>query len=161
MHYSGIKSIEELVKRSVETFQGSDGYSPQGIHQRPDISKPAEGVNTPMQVQQEQGNPFSTSIKDKDKGYEIQQLSQPEKAKKSSQQILLRIVHVDAKKGASVIPSNCPAKGRVNDYGKTDKGGPACSFKGDSCPYFVNATFKLDDYFKEVTCNVDEKFKEI
>jgi hypothetical protein len=161
MRYSNAKSIEDFVKRSIETFAGSEGYSPQGTHQRPDVEKPMEGTDVPTSIQPAQPfeqNPFITESADKP--YEIQDPEILEAGKRASQQILLRTIYVDAKKGASIIPSNCPAKGRVDDYKKTPRGGPACAFEGDLCPYFANAMFKLDDYYKEIKCTVDEKVKE-
>ena len=56
--------------------------------------------------------------------------------------------------GATVIPVNCPAKGRKDDYGKDEKGGPACVFRGTNCPYFSSASFMLNDFSKKIICNL-------
>jgi hypothetical protein len=97
-------------------------------------------------------NTVSKGIHLKDSGNKTEaQPAQP--IKQANLEILLSNISVNSKQGATVIPSRCPAVARAQDYGKTDTGDAACVFHGKNCPYFDEAGFVLEDYYKIIKCN--------
>ena len=71
--------------------------------------------------------------------------------KRSQVEVLLNFIEWN--KGCTVRPFKCPAIGRKNDYGKDMEGEPVCILKDKRCPYFVLASFSLEDYEKKIMCN--------
>ena len=78
-------------------------------------------------------------------------------AKHAKLEVLLKNITADAESGTTVVPVKCPGVGRVDDYPENDKGQPVCVHHGDNCPYFGDASFDLDTYYKQITCLVDKK----
>lgn len=75
--------------------------------------------------------------------------------KKSELEVLLSSINVE-RDGATIYPTNCPGKGRVRNMLTDDNGNPACMVRGESCPYFLNSEFKLEDYTKSIKCGVGD-----
>jgi len=71
-------------------------------------------------------------------------------------EILLMGILVDAEDGTTVVPANCPAKGREDNYGKDDKDRPACVYKNTVCPYFEQSMFALNDFTKRIFCTFEK-----
>jgi hypothetical protein len=132
MEFKGKNSLEELIKSAYEI--NPEGTETSVVNQKATDEKPL-GENVPV----------------------VKQPEQP--LKQSSLDVLLSIVMVSSKNGATVYPVRCPGKGRVQDYGEDAEGKPACVFNGNNCPYFGDAMFNLDDYFKQIKCMVDERQK--
>jgi hypothetical protein len=74
--------------------------------------------------------------------------------KSANAEVLLNHMKISNKNETVVIPVRCPAVGRKEDYGKDDKGNPACIFLGKPCKYFLDATFNLEEYEKNIKCAV-------
>ena len=70
-----------------------------------------------------------------------------ELTKEAQVEVLLNFIEWN--KGCTVRPFKCPAIGRKNDYGKDMEGEPVCILKDKRCPYFVLASFSLEDYEKK------------
>ena len=68
-------------------------------------------------------------------------------------EVLLSSIKID-NDGASVYPTNCPGKGRTDKLLLDSSGQPACILNGKKCPYFVSANFTLEQYDKNIMCNV-------
>lgn len=72
---------------------------------------------------------------------------------KIAAEVLLSSIYIDSN-GADVYPTNCPGKGRADNLLLDKNGQPACLLNGSSCPYFVSVKFTLEQYDKNVECNV-------
>ena len=72
---------------------------------------------------------------------------------KVAAEVLLSSIKIDAN-GPDVYPANCPGKGRAQDILIDSEGSAACMFNGKSCPYFVSTKFSLEQYDKNIECNV-------
>ena len=68
-------------------------------------------------------------------------------------EVLLSSIKID-NEGADVYPTNCPGKGRTDDLLLDSSGQPACMLNGQKCPYFVSTMFTLEQYDKNIICNV-------
>jgi hypothetical protein len=132
MNFKGKESLDDLVRSAYET--NTEGT-------------PTSVVN--IKATGEENTDQTTPV--------VKQPEQP--TKQASLEVLLSVIAVHAKNGATVYPARCPGKGRVQDYGQDAKGKPACVFHGTNCPYFGDAMFNIDDYFKQITCMVDERKK--
>lgn len=79
---------------------------------------------------------------------------------KSAQvEVLLSDIMLD-QANTLVHPSNCPGKGRVNDFLTDQQGNSACAAGTSKCKYFVGAAFSLEDYTKIIQCSVGNNDKE-
>lgn len=70
-------------------------------------------------------------------------------------EVLLESIEI-TQEGTTAYPTNCPGKGRKEDILITEEGKAACMYKGNKCPYFIGADFKLEDYTKDIKCGVDQ-----
>ena len=68
-------------------------------------------------------------------------------------EVLLSSITID-NEGVSVYPTTCPGKGRTDDLILDSSGQPACTLNGNKCPYFVSTKFTLEQYDKNIMCNV-------
>ena len=74
-------------------------------------------------------------------------------------EVLLHSIE-SSREGTTIIPVRCPAKGRADDYGRTEDENPACVYKNNNCRYFVRARFSLDSFTKEIVCEFVKNNKE-
>lgn len=84
---------------------------------------------------------------------ELKQNSLKFETNKYAAEVLLSSIKID-NEGADVYPANCPGKGRTQDLLLDSNGSPACMFKNNKCPYFVSTEFSLEQYDKNIICNV-------
>ena len=134
MNFNDIKSIEELLKvATLGDEKDTDNYTESDVVNQKAEDETPEGFSTPMQTQQYQPT------------------------KQAKLEVLLKNISVDAGSGTTVVPVKCPGVGRVDDYLEDEKGQPVCAHQGNNCPYFGDAGFDLDTYYKQITCNMGGK----
>jgi len=126
--FKNIDSIEEFIKKS--EFKDSDGMD-------------NSVTNTISESEVLDGSGTKT----------VKQPEQP--TKQANLEVLVKNIIVSADSGTAVEPMKCPGVGRVEDYGKDSSGEPVCVYNGKNCPYFDNAAFKLDGYYKIISCTID------
>lgn len=67
-------------------------------------------------------------------------------------EVLLESFSISDDTEVTVIPVNCPGKGRVTNFVVDDEGRPTCVFKGKKCPYFKSVRFSEEYYQKTLVC---------
>ena len=135
MNFSDVRSIEDLLKiAALGDEKDNYNYTESDVINHKEEDETPEGQSTPMQTQQ--GQPI---------------------AKNAKLEVLLKSVSVESGSGTTVTPVTCPGVGRVGNHGKDEQEQPACVYNNNDCPYFRDAGFDLDTYYKQITCVVDEK----